>query len=471
MSCRCNELAEGRQAAALVSQHLAKLRLARLVTTRREGSQVFYRLANEHVAQLVPTRSTTPSTPAPASPAPPARRDAQQRRRLWEPPRGDHATTTNTATTSRGPPGLRSPHVFGPHSHDAADSVDCALEASAEGIRALKISLVVLAVTALAQLVVVAVTGSVALLADTIHNFSDALTAVPLWIAFVARPPGREPPLHLRLRPGRGPRRPVHRAMIALSAVVAGYESVRRLIDPQRSSTSWVVSPPASSASSATSSSPSTASGSAARSARRRWSPTACTPAPTASRRWRSSSARSACWPASRSADPIVGLLITVAILVVLRGAARDIYRRLMDAVDPELIEQAAEVVRAPGVVEVEHVRLRWIGHRVFAEVAVVAADLDLVSAHAIATRRAPAAARRPQGLRCRRPREPGVPPRSATTIKTGPITSRSHRDQRNGRPHHRRTPHPAGCGRPVPSSRQPTSAADDAAATAQPGR
>src|SRR6476620_9164983 len=73
-------------------------------------------------------------------------------------------------------------HAVTPHSHDAADSVDSALESSARGIRAVKISLVV---TAFAQLGVVYVSGSVALLADTIHNFSDALTAVPLWIAFV----------------------------------------------------------------------------------------------------------------------------------------------------------------------------------------------------------------------------------------------------------------------------------------------
>src|SRR5215212_3406429 len=75
--------------------------------------------------------------------------------------------------------------VFRPHSHDAADSVDSALESSAEGIRALKISLIALGVTATAQLMVVILSGSVALLADTIHNFADALTAVPLWIAFV----------------------------------------------------------------------------------------------------------------------------------------------------------------------------------------------------------------------------------------------------------------------------------------------
>ncbi len=79
-----------------------------------------------------------------------------------------------------GPRGFRSAvrEVFSPHSHDAADSVDDALESSAIGIRAVKISLVALGVTAVTQVAIVAISGSVALLADTIHNFSDALTAV-----------------------------------------------------------------------------------------------------------------------------------------------------------------------------------------------------------------------------------------------------------------------------------------------------
>ena len=74
--------------------------------------------------------------------------------------------------------------IFAPHSHDAADSVDDAMESSAAGIRAVKISLLVLGLTALGQIVIVIISGSIALAADTIHNFSDALTAVPLWIAF-----------------------------------------------------------------------------------------------------------------------------------------------------------------------------------------------------------------------------------------------------------------------------------------------
>jgi divalent metal cation (Fe/Co/Zn/Cd) transporter len=82
-------------------------------------------------------------------------------------------------------------HFARPHSHEAADKVDAAMEASAEGMRALWISLGVLGATALLQAVVVAASGSVALLGDTLHNAADALTVVPLGVAFLV---GRRPP-------------------------------------------------------------------------------------------------------------------------------------------------------------------------------------------------------------------------------------------------------------------------------------
>lgn len=122
--------------------------------------------------------------------------------------------------------------LFIPHSHDAADSIDGALESSAAGIRAVKISFLVLMATSIAQVVIVIISGSVALLADTIHNFADALTAIPLWVAFVlgARPATR------RYTYGFGRAEDVAGlfvvAMIALSAIVAGVESVRRLTNP-----------------------------------------------------------------------------------------------------------------------------------------------------------------------------------------------------------------------------------------------
>jgi cation diffusion facilitator family transporter len=85
-------------------------------------------------------------------------------------------------------------------------------------------------------------------------------------------------------------------------------------------------------------------------------------------------------------ADPVVGLLITVAILAVLRQAAREIYRRLMDAVDPELVDQAEQTLRGTtGVLDVGQVRLRWIGHHIRAECEVIVSPgISAVQAHQV---------------------------------------------------------------------------------------
>jgi cation diffusion facilitator family transporter len=278
--------------------------------------------------------------------------------------------------------------TFRPHSHDSADSVDSALESSALGIRAVKISLVALGVTAIAQAVLVAITGSVALLADTIHNFSDALTAIPLWIAFVL---GRRRPT-ASYTYGYGRAEDLAGvfivAMIAISAVVAGYESVRKLIDSQPLTHPWVV----------------VAAGLIGfagnelvalyriRVGRRIGS--AALVADGLHARTDGFTSLAVVLGAFGVmlgfplADPIVGLLITIAILFVLRDAARDVYRRLMDAVDPDLTATAEITLReTAGVHEVEQVKLRWIGHRLRAEAGVVVdSALDIVAAHAIAT-------------------------------------------------------------------------------------
>jgi len=277
--------------------------------------------------------------------------------------------------------------LFRPHSHDAADSVDAAFEASADGIRALKISLVVLLITAAAQAAVVAFTGSVALLADTIHNFSDALTAVPLWIAFVL---GRRPPSR-RYTYGYGRVEDLAGvfivAMIALSAAVAGYESIRRLFDPQPITNVGVVIAAGLIGAAGNElvalyrirvgrnigSAALVADGLHAR-----------TDGFTSLAVVLGAIGVLAGFPL---ADPIVGIGITVAILFVLRSAARDIYRRLMDAVDPDLVDSAEASIRStPGVLDVENLRLRWIGHRIRAESGIVVdAGLGIIDAHAIA--------------------------------------------------------------------------------------
>ena len=277
--------------------------------------------------------------------------------------------------------------LFRPHSHDAADSVDAALESSAEGIRAVKISLVLLALTAAVQFAVFVISGSVALLADTIHNLSDALTALPLWVAFVL---GRRP-ANRRYTYGYGRAEDLAGvfivAMIALSAVVAGYESVRRLLDPQPVSyigavlAAGLVGFAGNEAVAVFRIRVGRRIGSAALVADGLH---ARTDGFTSLAVVLGALGVLAGFPL---ADPLVGLVITVAILVVLRSAARDVYRRLMDAVDPELMDAAeAALLATPGVLAVDDLRLRWIGHRIRAETGIVVdADLGLVEAHAIA--------------------------------------------------------------------------------------
>jgi cation diffusion facilitator family transporter len=86
-------------------------------------------------------------------------------------------------------------------------------------------------------------------------------------------------------------------------------------------------------------------------------------------------------------ADPVVGLLITAAVAVVAIGAAREVYRRLMDSVDPALVGRVEAVLRAcEGVDGVDSVRIRWVGHELLADIQVRSdASLSLVAAHSIA--------------------------------------------------------------------------------------
>ncbi|WP_082753639.1 cation diffusion facilitator family transporter [Mycobacterium sp. NAZ190054] len=264
--------------------------------------------------------------------------------------------------------------VFAPHSHDASDSIDDALESSAAGIRAVKISLLALGATALAQIAVVLLSGSVALLADTIHNFSDAMTAIPLWIAFAL---GNRAATR-RYTYGFGRAEDIAGlfvvAMIAVSAVVAGVESVRRLVNPVPiEHVGWVA-----------------AAGligfignelvAIYRIGVGRRIGSAALVADGLHARTDGFTSLAVVLGAGGVAlgfplaDPIVGLIITAAILAVLRTAARDVFGRLMDGVDPSLIDSAeAALAAAPGVTAVRAVKMRWIGHQLHAE-----AELDI---------------------------------------------------------------------------------------------
>ena len=123
-------------------------------------------------------------------------------------------------------------HAHGhPHGHDHAHGlVDRSIVRSRGGIRAVAASLGVLGATSILQAAVFVLTASVALLADVIHNLGDALTALPLGIAFFLRSERGERWAGLAVV-----------AAIFVSACVALYETVRRLIEPEALSHLWVL--------------------------------------------------------------------------------------------------------------------------------------------------------------------------------------------------------------------------------------
>lgn len=273
------------------------------------------------------------------------------------------------------------------HHHHHGERIDSALEGSAEGLRTLWFSFAVLAATTVVQAVIAALSGSVALLGDTVHNATDALTALPLALAFVL---GRRAATR-RYTYGFGRAEDLAGVfvvlVIAVSAAFAGYEAVRRLLDPQDithlpavaaaglvgfAGNEWVAR-------------------ARIRTGRRIGSAAlvadglhARTDGFTSLAVLLGAGGAALGW---RYADPLVGLVITGAILLVLRGAAREIWHRLMDAVDPALVDAAEHALsHVEGVRAVGAVRMRWIGHALRAETSVeVDPGLTVVQAHAVA--------------------------------------------------------------------------------------
>lgn len=277
--------------------------------------------------------------------------------------------------------------ILRPHSHDLTDQIDTALEASTLGIRTTQISLVVLLATALAQLAIALVSGSVALFADLVHNVADAMTSVPLWIAFVV---GR------RMQTSSYPygyRRAEDLAgvfivlMIAASMVLVGWESVNRLLNPEpMEHLGWVL-----------------AAGMIGvvgnevvavyriRTGRRIGSAALMADGYHA----RSDTLASfavviavvGTWLGYPIIDPVVGLGICVVIAWILKSTAQQLFRRLMDGVEPDLIVQIEQAATAVDRVQaVDRVRARWLGHRMYADVNItVDRDLSVAVGHDVA--------------------------------------------------------------------------------------
>jgi cation diffusion facilitator family transporter len=283
------------------------------------------------------------------------------------------------------------PHDHG-HSHDGNHShshgiIDPSITTSDRGLWAVKWSFVGLAVTAVLQLAVVFVSGSVALLADTIHNFGDAATAIPLAVAFwLAR---KRPSKRFTFGYGRVEDLAGVAIILTIltSAIIAGYESIQRLLHPQDVSYLWAV----------VAASILGFLGNEAVAVFRikvgREINSAALIADGYHARidgWTSLAVLCGAvgvWLGYPLADPIIGLLITAAIFGIVIQSGKSIFTRMLDGAEPHIIDEIRHVAQHVAQVKsVAEVRARWLGHRLHVEMNIaVDSKLTIGQAHAIA--------------------------------------------------------------------------------------
>ena len=264
------------------------------------------------------------------------------------------------------------------HTHGV---IDATIATTDRGIWAIKWSFSILAVTALFQLGVVAISGSVALLADTIHNLGDAVTAIPLWIAFrLARRPATK-----RFTYGYGRVEDLAGVSIVLiilaSALVALYQAVDRLLHPQPiQQLLWVA-----------------LAGLVGfvgnevvavfriRVGREINSAALIADGYHARTDGFTSLAvvfgAAGVWLGFPLADPIIGLLITLAIFGIVWQSSKAVFTRMLDGVEPHVIDEINHAAaHVSGVSSVLDVKARWVGHRLVAEL-----DIGLTGATTVA--------------------------------------------------------------------------------------
>jgi cation diffusion facilitator family transporter len=278
-------------------------------------------------------------------------------------------------------------HVDARAAGHAHGIVDPSIASNDRGLWAIKWSFAGLAVTAVLQLIVVFISGSVALLADTIHNFGDATTAIPLAIAFWfarKRPSERFTFGYGRVEDLAGVAIVV---TILASAIVAGYESIARLLHPQDISHLWAV---------IAASIVGFLGNEAVAIFRIRVGREISSAALIADGYharvdgWTSLAVLFGAigvWLGYPLADPIIGLLITAAILGIVIQSGKAIMVRMLDGAEPHVIDELRHAAEHVGAVkEVTEVRARWLGHRLHAELNIaVDPQLTIAQAHAIA--------------------------------------------------------------------------------------
>jgi cation diffusion facilitator family transporter len=273
-----------------------------------------------------------------------------------------------------------------PHSHDSADHIDPAVERSTEGIRVTQITLVVLLGTSAVQLVIALASGSVALLADMIHNVADALTSIPLWIAFVLGRRAANRSYTYGYRRAEDIVGALIVLIIAASAFLIGWESVGSLLNPEPITHLWWVL----GAGIVGAAGNELAAVIRIRVGRRIGSAALVADGYHARTDTMASVAVVVAvigtWLGFPILDPIVGLVITALICWILVQTARQVLRRLMDGVDPAVIDAMEQAARSvDGVEGVGWARARWIGHRLGGELAVtVDQDLTVAEGHAV---------------------------------------------------------------------------------------
>jgi len=283
------------------------------------------------------------------------------------------------------------PHVHGQVRHGGRGHthgfVDPSIATSEKGIWAIKWSFVILFATALIQVVVVWLSGSVALLADTIHNFGDAATAVPLWVAFAL---SRWKP-NKRFTYGYGRVEDLAGIaivlVITLSAIIAGYETVQRFLDPQPVGYLWAV---------AGASITGFIGNEAAALLRIKVGKEIESAALIADGYHARVDGLTSLavlvgavgvWLGYPVADPVIGLLITIVIVQIVWQSSKAVFARMLDRVEPHIVDEIRETLsRSVGVEKVTEVRARWVGHRLHAELNIaVASHLSVANGHAIA--------------------------------------------------------------------------------------
>ena len=326
----------------------------------------------------------------------------------------------------------------GDHGHDAGKHghthgvVDPTIATTTRGIWAIKWSFVILGMTAVLQAVVVALSGSVALLADTIHNVGDAATAIPLWIAFLfaRRKPSR------RFTYGLGRVEDLAGAaivgIILFSAIVAAYQAIGRLINPQPIlflgcvAVAGIVGFIGNEAVAVF----------RIRVGRQINSAALIADGYHARTDGLTSLAvvlgAFGVWLGFPLADPLVGLLIALAIFGIVYQSAKAVFTRMLDGIEPQLVEDIHHAAgHVAGVLGVGGVRGRWLGHRLATEMNVsVAGDVTVREAEAISAA-------------VERELFDHIPALATATVRVVPVTSagENRHDHKGAAHHHARDP------------------------------